>query len=174
MKGTALAAITRSLSFEAGAKTANDPPCLKIPVPTGDGIHLSDFEPVVETHMASFSDTPITVSMASKLFAMEPILPVQIASRRCRHPPWPGVRSCLYHGFVCPQLQRAGWNIEEFWVFSRDDGTISEDCLNLNVWPRDGLGCMQAASRLVSSERPPMRAKPRARFVNTSMMRYRK
>jgi hypothetical protein len=119
MKGTALAAITRDLSFEVGAKTANDPPCLKIPVPTGVGIHLSDFEPVVETahgKVLGYSHNGVygfkAVRYGADTSGTNRFTPLQ------KPAPWPGVRSCLCHGFVCPQPQRAGWNNEEFWVFS--------------------------------------------------------
>jgi hypothetical protein len=51
LKGMVRDAIAGGLSSNAGAKRANDLPYgyPKIPVPTGDPIHVSDSEPVVET-----------------------------------------------------------------------------------------------------------------------------
>lgn len=88
LKGMAVAAIAGGLSSGVGAKTANDPPYRypRIRLPTGGGIPVSDSESVVETHMARFSDAPMTVSMLSKPFPIELILPVQIASCHRRNP----------------------------------------------------------------------------------------
>ena len=118
MKGIALAAITGGLSSEVGAKTANDPPCgyLEIPVPTGDRIHLSDSEPMGETaygKILGYSHNGVyafkAVRYAADTSGTSRLMPSQ------KPAPWSGVRSCLYHGFVCSQPQRAGWkNNEEF------------------------------------------------------------
>jgi para-nitrobenzyl esterase len=49
--------------------------------------------------------------------------------------PWPGLRSSMYYGQVCPQGARAGWkNDEESFMFEWDDGQPGEDCLRINVW----------------------------------------
>src|SRR5579863_4696554 len=49
--------------------------------------------------------------------------------------PWPGVRSSMQFGYVCPQGPRGGWaNDEEAWMFSWDDGIPAEDCLRVNIW----------------------------------------
>ena len=125
-------------SDDVGAKTANDPRYgyPKIPVPTGDGVHVSEPEPVVETAYGKIlgcSHNGVyafkAVPYAADTSGTNRLMPSQKPAL------WPGLRSCLYHGFVCPQPQRAGWkNNEEFWLFSRDDVTISEDCLHLNAW----------------------------------------
>jgi para-nitrobenzyl esterase len=138
LKGMVSDAIARGLSSNAGAKSANDPPYgyPKIPVPTGDPIHVSDSEPVAETaygKILGYSHNGVyafkAVPYGADTSGTNRLTPTQ------KPAPWPGVRSCFYHGFMCLHLQRAGWkNNEEFWLFSRDDGTISEDCLNLNVW----------------------------------------
>lgn len=134
----ALAAIAGGLSSDVAAKTANDPPYgyPKIPLPTGDGIPVSDSESVVETAhgkilgcthdgVYAFEAAPYGAATSGTNRFMPSQKPA----------PWPGVRSCLYHGFVCPQARPAGWqNDEEFWLFSSDDGTTGEDCLNLNAW----------------------------------------
>jgi para-nitrobenzyl esterase len=57
--------------------------------------------------------------------------------------PWPGIRSSLYYGYVCPQEPREAWSNDELaFVFEWEDGIPSEDCLRLNVWTpaADGRG----------------------------------
>jgi para-nitrobenzyl esterase len=49
--------------------------------------------------------------------------------------PWPGIRSSMQYGPVCPQAERTGWaNDEEAFMFEWDDGQQGEDCLRVNVW----------------------------------------
>ncbi len=49
--------------------------------------------------------------------------------------PWPGVRSSMAYGYVCPQEPRLGWFSDELaWLFDWDDGRPGEDCLRLNIW----------------------------------------
>jgi para-nitrobenzyl esterase len=143
IRGFALAAIAGGLSSNADARVTNGPPSgyPKISAPAGDLIRVSDSEPVVETAYGkirgyahdgvyAFKAVPYGADTSGANRFMPPQKPA----------PWPGVRPCLYHGFVCPQAQRTGWrNNEESWLFSWDDGTPSEDCLNLNVWTA-GLG----------------------------------
>jgi para-nitrobenzyl esterase len=59
--------------------------------------------------------------------------------------PWPGVRSCLHFGRVCPQgfpLNEGGDNIErdveDAFLLQRAYGQpAGEDCLRVNVWTRE-------------------------------------
>jgi para-nitrobenzyl esterase len=49
--------------------------------------------------------------------------------------PWPGVRSSLHYGSVCPTPPRAGWHQDETsFLFQWDDGQPGEDCLRINLW----------------------------------------
>ena len=138
MKGIALAAIAGGLGSNAGAKAVKDSPSgyPKISEPTGDAIRVSDAEPVVDTaygKIRGYSHNGVQAFKAVPYGADTSGANRFMLSQKPA--PWPGVRSCLYHGFVSPQPQRGGWkNNEESWLFSWDDGTQSEDCLNLNVW----------------------------------------
>jgi para-nitrobenzyl esterase len=150
MKGLALATIASGFSSNADATVANNPSSgyPKVSAPTGDPIRVSDSDPVVETaygKIRGYSHNGVhafkAVPYGADTSGTNRFMPPQ------RPAPWPGVRSCLYHGFVCPQPQRGGWkNNEESWLFSWDDGAPSEDCLNLNVW----------TARLDNGKRPVM------------------
>jgi para-nitrobenzyl esterase len=49
--------------------------------------------------------------------------------------PWPGIRSSLQYGFVCPQSKWAGPAGDEMaFLISWDRGLPGEDCLRVNVW----------------------------------------
>lgn len=139
MKGLAVAAMTgglgRSVFAEAAAPSVDDG--YPAPAPTtGDDVRAADSNPVVETAngrvrgyvrdgVYAFKAIPYGADTSGANRFIPPQKPA----------PWPGTRPCLYHGYVSPQPPRTGWkNNEESWLFSWDDGTQSEDCLNLNVW----------------------------------------
>lgn len=139
IKGLALAAMTGGLGPVAVAEAAAAPADSgypKIAPATGDTIRASDTNPVVETAYGrirgyvrngiyTFKGIPYGADTSGANRFMPPQKPA----------PWTDTRPCLYHGYVCPQGPRAGWkNNEESWLFSWDDGTQNEDCLNLNVW----------------------------------------
>jgi para-nitrobenzyl esterase len=139
MKGLALAAISSGLGRSVSAEAATDG---GYPTPgptTGDTIRAADANPIVETSSGrirgyvrngiyAFKDIPYGADTSGPNRFMPPQKPA----------PWTNVRPCLYHGFVSPQAPRAGWrNNEESWLFSWDDGTQNEDCLNLNIWTQD-------------------------------------
>lgn len=139
MKGLALTALTGGLGGTALAEPAAgaaDSGYPKIAPATADTIRAADNHPVVETAygrirgyvrngILAFKDIPYGADTSGANRFMPPRKPAA----------WTGTRPCLYHGFVSPQAPRSGWkNNEESWLFSWDDGTQSEDCLNLNVW----------------------------------------
>ena len=136
LKGLATSALVGGLGRSVSAQADADGGYPK-PGPTvGDTVQASDTNPVVETSSGrirgyvrngiyAFKDIPYGADTSGKNRFMPPQRPV----------PWTNVRPCLYHGFVSPQGPRGGWkNNEESWLFSWDDGSQSEDCLNLNVW----------------------------------------
>jgi para-nitrobenzyl esterase len=47
---------------------------------------------------------------------------------------WAGIRSCLYHGSICPQPMTSFTDDEYSWLFSFIFSTQDEDCLHLNLW----------------------------------------
>jgi len=136
IKGLAVAAVAgglaRSVSAEPVAGSGYPTPG---PV-AGATVRAADADPVVETAygrlrgyvhngIVAFKNVPYGADTAGANRFMPPQKPA----------PWTGVLPCLYHGYVSPQAARTGWkNNEESWLFSWDDGTQSEDCLNLNVW----------------------------------------
>src|SRR5579863_124942 len=137
MKGLTLAAIGGG--FARAASAAASPAAEGYPKPapaTGDTVRATDTNPVVETASGrirgyvrngiyAFKGVPYGADTSGANRFMPPQKPAS----------WADVRPCLYHGFVSPQGPRGGWhNNEESWLFSWDDGTQSEDCLNLNVW----------------------------------------
>ena len=139
MKGLAMAAVAGGLGRAAVAEGAAPTGAESYPEPvasTGATVRAADNDPVVETvygHIRgyvrngiyAFKDIPYGADTSGANRFMPPQKPA----------PWKEVRPCLYHGYVSPQNPRAGWkNNEESWLFSWDDGTQSEDCLNLNVW----------------------------------------
>ena len=141
MKGLALAAVAGGLSrsvLAEAAETGVDSGYPKIAPATADTIRAADNNPVVETAYGrirgyvrngiyTFKAIPYGADTSGANRFMPPQKPAA----------WAGTRPCLYHGFVSPQAPRTGWkNNEESWLFSWDDGTQSEDCLNLNVWTR--------------------------------------
>lgn len=116
MKGLAFAALAGGLSSSADARVASNPASgyPKISGSTGDTIRVSDTEPVVEiafgkirgyahNEVYAFKAIPYGNETSGTNRFMPPAKPA----------PWTGVRSCLYHGFVCPQPQRAGWKNNE-------------------------------------------------------------
>jgi len=139
MKGLALAAMAgglgRAALAEPSAPAADGGYPRQAPA-TADTIHASDTNPAVETAYGrirgyvhngifAFKAIPYGADTSGANRFMPPQKPA----------PWTGIRPCMYHGFVSPQGPRGGWkNNEESWLFSWDDGTQSEDCLNLNVW----------------------------------------
>jgi para-nitrobenzyl esterase len=140
LKGLAMAAVAGAGTSRAVlAESASAIPAAgypKVASSKGDPIMAADASPVVETAYGrirgcirngiyTFKAVPYGADTSGQNRFMPPQKPT----------PWPGVRSCLYHGFVSPQPPRTGWkNNEESWLFSWDDGSPSEDCLNLNVW----------------------------------------
>jgi len=138
MKGLAFAAVAGGLSqaVKADAAAAGADAYPTPILSTGATVHAADTNPVVETAYGrirgyvrsgiyAFKNVPYGADTSGANRFMPPQKPT----------PWTGVRPCLYHGYVSPQGPRGGWkNNEESWLFSWDDGTQSEDCLNLNVW----------------------------------------
>ncbi|HET7103239.1 MAG TPA: carboxylesterase family protein [Terracidiphilus sp.] len=139
MKGLALAAVAGGLGTAALAESAAGPIDSGYPdiaPAAGDTIRASDTNPEAETAYGrirgyirngiyAFKDIPYGADTSGANRFLPPRKPAS----------WTGTRPCLYHGFVSPQAPREGWkNNEESWLFSWDDGTQSEDCLNLNVW----------------------------------------
>lgn len=139
MKGLALAAVAGGLGRSVLAEPAvsgADKGYPRIAPATADTIRAADDNPVAETPYGrirgyvrngiyAFKAIPYGADTAGANRFMPPQKPAS----------WTGIRPCLYHGFVSPQSPRTGWkNNEESWLFSWDDGTQSEDCLNLNVW----------------------------------------
>lgn len=51
---------------------------------------------------------------------------------------WEGVRECTEYGLIAPQAEAVNWTgayTEEYLISGNvESGTMSEDCLNLNVW----------------------------------------
>lgn len=142
MKGLALAALTSGLGSAMPSEAAAAPAGGGYPAvapATGDTIRATNTSPVVETAYGrirgyirngiyTFKDVPYGADTSGANRFLPPKKPT----------PWTGARPCLYHGFVSPQGPRSSWmNNEESWLFSWDDGTQSEDCLNLNVWTPD-------------------------------------
>jgi para-nitrobenzyl esterase len=136
IKGLAMAAVAGGM-----ARTASGEPVAGSGYPTpgsttGDTVRAADADPMIETSYGrirgyvrngiyAFKDIPYGADTSGVNRFMPPQKPA----------PWTNVRPCLHHGFVSPQTARAGWkNNEESWLFTWDDGTQSEDCLNLNVW----------------------------------------
>jgi len=136
IKGLAVAAVAGGL-----ARTVSAEPVAGSGYPTpgpvsGATVRAADADPVVETAdgrlrgyvrngIVAFKNVPYGADTAGANRFMPPQKPS----------PWTNVLPCLYHGYVSPQAARTGWkNNEESWLFSWDDGTQSEDCLNLNVW----------------------------------------
>ena len=139
LKGLALGALAGGISATVLAEPAAPASPGGYPRPalaTGDSVQASDTKPIVETAIGrirgyvrngiyAFKAIPYGADTAGANRFMPPQKPT----------PWTGIRACLYHGLVSPQGPRGGWkNNEESWLFSWDDGSPSEDCLNLNVW----------------------------------------
>jgi para-nitrobenzyl esterase len=101
-----------------------------------DRIIASDTKSIVETTAGKvrgytrngihiFKGIPYGASTAGKNRFMPPVKP----------DPWPGVRSSLHYGSVCPTPPRAGWHQDESsFLFQWDDGQPGEDCLRINLW----------------------------------------
>jgi para-nitrobenzyl esterase len=101
-----------------------------------DRITASDTKSIVETTAGKvrgytrngihiFKGIPYGASTAGKNRFMPPVRP----------DPWPGVRSSLHYGSVCPTPPRAGWHQDESsFLFQWDDGQPGEDCLRINLW----------------------------------------
>jgi para-nitrobenzyl esterase len=140
LKGLAMAAVAGAGTSRAVlAESASPGPTAgypKVAPSAGDPITAADASPVVETAYGRIRGcirngiyTFKAIPYGADTSGQNRFMPPQKLA------PWPAVRSCLYHGFVSPQPPRTGWkNNEESWLFSWDDGSPSEDCLNLNVW----------------------------------------
>lgn len=102
----------------------------------GDTVTASNTDPVVEIVIGkvrgyvhkgiyTFKGIPYADTTAGANRFMPPQRPKS----------WPGIRSSMQFGNVCPQPPRFGWqNDEEAWMFSWNDGVPGEDCLRVNLW----------------------------------------
>jgi para-nitrobenzyl esterase len=108
----------------------------KSPDTKGDRITASGSSPIVETNLGK-----VRGYIRSGIFTFKgiPYGDTTAGDKRFMAPqrprPWPGIRSSMAYGLVCPQTERYGWqNDEESWLFIRDDGIAGEDCLRVNIW----------------------------------------
>lgn len=134
MKTLAFATMAGGFATESGAILANAQ-YPKISSATGDSISASSSGPYVETEYGrirgcirngihTFKGIPYGADTSGANRFMPPRKPDA----------WTGIRSCLYHGSICPQPMTSFTDHEYSWLFSFIFSTQDEDCLHLNLW----------------------------------------
>jgi para-nitrobenzyl esterase len=134
MKTLAFATLATGFATESAA-TPVGAEYPKMSPATGDSISASSSGPYVETEYGrirgyvrngihTFKGIPYGADTSGANRFMPPQKPAT----------WAGIRSCLYHGSICPQPMTSFTDDEYSWLFSFIFSTQDEDCLHLNVW----------------------------------------